>query len=247
MSNLTFKHRVPSSPTGILRRLSVFAVALAVSFSVLATPQTAEAQQDPDYQIWVALLGGAKLDNVFEGARLWFDAHTRRGSGGTVFIVRPGLGYQITPWMSAWVGYGWIPVTVDLADQKFDEHRIWQQLIFTGGIMDKQLNFMARTRVEQRFAEGSDDLGHRVRQFVRADWRFKDSPFWLVFWDELFWQLNDTDVYASGFDQNRIFVGPAMKAWDGFRVEVGYLNVVLERGDEMRMQHAAAINFFVTL
>jgi hypothetical protein len=220
---------------------------LALVTAVLVAPRDARAQQNPDYQSWTALLGTANLDSALPGVRLWFDGHTRRGDAGNVFIFRPGVGYAITPWMSVWAGYAWIPVTSDATGDRFDEQRIWQQLILSNRWLDGRVSAQSRTRVEQRFQEGTSDLGHRVRQFVRADYRFENMPLGLVVWDELFWQLNDAGVFAAGFDQNRIFVGPALHAWDGFRVEFGYLNIVLERADQTLVHHALAINFFVAL
>lgn len=229
-----------------MRKISVFAVMLlAVLFS--STPRAAHAQDVQDFQTWSALLGGAKLDNLTPGARLWFDGHVRRGDAGTVLLLRPGLGYQFASWGSAWVGYAWVPVFVDVVSSRIDEQRVWQQLVLSGSWLNGQLKAQSRTRLEQRFSELSDTVGHRVRQFVRADYRFEKTVFAAVVWDELFWGLNDAGFAASGFDQNRVFVGPAIHAMDGLRLEAGYLNVVLHRQNRWQMQHVLALNFFVSL
>lgn len=213
----------------------------------LSAPRSASAQDTSDYQTWSAVLGGANLDHIAPGARFWFDGHTRRGDLGNTVIVRPGLGYQLTPWASAWVGYAWIPVFADESGARVDEQRAWQQVILTHAWMGGQLKAQSRTRLEQRFHETTSEVGHRARQFVRADYRFDGSRWGAVVWDELFWGLNATGFAPEGFDQNRIFVGPALHTFDAMRVEFGYLNATLRRQDLWQVQHALALNFFVSL
>ena len=66
-----------------------------------------------------------------------------------------------------------------------------------------------RTRFEQRFVESGNDTGLRLRQFLRAQRELPGCPpLMLVCWDEIFFDLNDTDWgQSSGFGQNRIFAG----------------------------------------
>ena len=208
----------------------------------------AEAQDRNEFQLWSALLGSAGTRPETPGLSLWLDVHGRRGETGTVVIVRPGVGVSITPWLSAWVGYAWVPVFNDAAGERTDEHRIWQQLILAPKLPELGLSFQSRTRFEQRFGENGDDVGFRLRQFVRANWQPDDSfPVGIAFWDEIFIGLNETDWGApQGFDQNRIFIGPFIKANKWVRLEAGYLYVFVNREAGDVTAHTLAINLFVS-
>ena len=84
----------------------------------------------------------------------------------------------------------------------------------------------SRTRLEQRRREDFQDLGHRVRQMVRATTPSTWHPqlSWVVF-DELFINLNQTEWgVRRGIDQNRLFLGMNWKFSDFSNVDVGYLN-----------------------
>ncbi len=114
--------------------------------------------------------------------------------------------------------------------------------------MDGRLKTQSRTRFELRFSEVDDAVGFRLRQFVRANYRpHKDARWALAVWDEIFVGLNDVAFATQGYDQNRIFVGPALHAFDGLRVEFGYLFVHLRRPPANNFQHVLALNFFFSL
>lgn len=214
---------------------------LAVLFATLLAPITARAGEP---QIWNALLASGRFAPE-GGVGGWLDLHARRRGGSTVVIVRPGLGYTFGPALSVYAGYAWIPTIVDGGDDTH-EHRIWEQAIW-GRALSPCVKVQGRLRLEQRFGEG-DDVGHRVRGFVRGQWRpSRALPLDLVGWDEAFVQLNDTDWGPrAGFDQNRLFIGVgADAALRGVRVEVGYLGVYLHAAD--RVDHAVAVNVFVGL
>lgn len=227
-----------------MMRHKLAALAAAIT---LTAPMIASAQDAQDFQTWSALLGSAKVDGLWPGARLWFDGHARRGGPNTIVIVRPALGQQLTDWASVWLGYAWVPNFTDDPFERIDEQRIWQQVILTGSLLDGRLHGQLRTRLEQRFHETTPEIGHRIRQFARVDYRFDDSPWGVVVWDELFWGLNDPGFAPQGFDQNRVFVGPMFRAVDGLRLEFGYLNAQLTRSGQFLLQHALALNFFVAL
>lgn len=229
----------------MMRRLTMIATAAALC---LAAASPASAQTTHDLQTWSALFATAQLQEQPLGLTLWFDGHVRRGDAGTVGIVRPGLGYRFKPWISVWAGYAWVPTSLDEGDALLHEHRAWEQVILSTSLLDKTLNLQSRTRLEQRWREGSEDTGLRARQFLRADYRPHAEARWgAVLWDELFWGLNAPDFAPQGFDQNRLFIGPALYAMPNMRIEFGYLSAILWRDPTLQIQHALAINFFTTL
>ena len=69
--------------------------------------------------------------------------------------------------------------------------------------------------------------------------RFHDLGF------EVFLGFNKTEWTKQGFDQNRLFVGPALGT-DFGRVEFGYMNVYLDRDADSDL-HLASANLFVNL
>ena len=88
----------------------------------------------------------------------------------------------------------------------------------------------------------------RVGLFLRGMLRFvEDVPLDVVVWDEILVAFNDTAWgQRGGYDQNRVFVGPAVTLGE-VRLEAGYLNVFQKRPDDMLMQHNLSLWAFFTL
>ena len=227
------------------RRQSALYIATPAAFVclfALAPPVAAQTSPAHEFANWNAVLTSASLTPT-PGPTLWFDLHARRGEAGTVFLVRPGAGFQFTPWLSAWAGYAWIPTLDDASDARTDEHRLWQQLILTPALAPG-LGLQSRTRLEQRLGEGRA-MGHRIRQFVRVDYRPESLPVGLVAWDELFLGVAGDDWGPKGYDQNRLFLGVALPVSPAVRLEGGYLLVHLDRAQD-RFVHALAVNLFLS-
>ena len=210
------------------------------------------AQAVDDAGQWTAVLAQGDFDQLgwqTERLKWWFDGHYRLFDDANGFgqsIVRPGIGWTLNERSTVWAGYGWIR-TSPLAGAEFDEHRIWQQWTWSKTFGPWRLAH--RPRFEQRLLETGDDVGLRFRQFVRATHNLPSMPrMTLVCWDEIFYNLNNTDWGASsGFDQNRIFAGVGYKSSPDcrWRVEVGYLHQVNEvPAARDRSNHILAVNFF---
>jgi len=218
----------------------------------LLLPRLAVGQAVSDVGQWNALFAQGDLDafgNRSDRLKWWFDGHLRfldDADGFNQSIVRPGIGWQLNEQSIVWAGYGWIN-TSTLSGLEIDEHRIWQQWTWSKGFDVWKLAH--RSRFEQRFVETGDDVGLRYRAFFRATRNLPSLPkLTLVWWDEIFYHLNDTDWGAeSGFNQNRAFAGVGYKPSPScrWRVEVGYLNQVIElptRRD--RNNHILSVNIF---
>jgi hypothetical protein len=208
-------------------------------------PSIGKAKPNHDPQVWTAALGTVRYQNPAHGPAFWLDTHMRRSDGGTMHIVRPGVGWRFNKWLSLWAGYAWVPFRSD-ADGLRHEHRPWQQAILKTKLTSG-LSLQSRTRFEQRFLSTGDDMGYRVREFVRAS-RDLTAKIGIVAWDELFVALNDTDWGASkGLDQNRLFAGFLLHTPGRTRLEMGYLMVYLNRSPTDTVAHVLATNFFWTL
>jgi len=196
---------------------------------LMAAAQGAIAKDDPNLDRW----------------RWWLDTHARffeNADGYGQSIVRPGIGYAIGEKSTLWVGYAWIR-TSPANRSDFDENRIWQQWTHSATLATATLSL--RSRLEQRFVEGGNDVGWRFRQFVKLSQPIGfDSRLRIVGYDEMFFGLNDTDWgVRAGLDQNRLFAGFGWLLEQGRTVEVGYLNQLVRRpnGDDL-MNHILSLN-----
>ncbi len=189
-----------------------------LAFAIATGPARAQ-----DTQFWTALFanGPAEEDGRF---LLWFDGHARYSEDVSrlgVSIIRPGVGYKVNERVSLWAGYAYVVSRADGRDNITD-NRIWQQATYKIASGDWGA-LTGRTRLEQRFLSTGDETAHRLRQFVR--YSKPVSPRWTVTgWNETFIALNGTDAgIASGYDQNRTFVGLRWKTAGRLALEGGYL------------------------
>ena len=214
-----------------------------------------QAQNQDDFGSWFSInTQGSLSTGSNSGSRLrwWFDGHLRylTDSGGFhQSIIRPGIGYKLNDQTSLWIGYGWINELPTNQQPIFDENRVWQQLIRTKSL--GRLDYMSRTRFEQRFRNNSDNTGLRLRQFYKLSLPLDCENRWSwVVWDEMFFDLNETDWGQIGsFSQNRVFtgIGYNLNGLNKPRLEVGYLNQLLRRpGDDDPTNHVLSVNWFWT-
>jgi len=221
---------------------------LALAALSSAAPAPAEAQTTSQFELWLALPTTVDVGDDLPRVQLWFDAHVRRGPAQTTAIFRPGIGLRIYQWMLVYLGYAYIPSFVDTPQEVRNEHRIWEQLILDFS-PTSQLAIQSRTRFEQRFSDQGDDVALRLRQFVRFLWKPPDiDPVAFVLWDEIFIGLTDSDWGPTvGFDQNRLFVGPAVLIGGVGRIELGYLYNYLRRNPIDVHNHVLYTQFVIAI
>ncbi|WP_373531373.1 DUF2490 domain-containing protein [Vampirovibrio sp.] len=162
-----------------------------------------------------------------------------RGTSGdfSQLILRTALGYRLTEKISVWQGYGWTPI---FEPQNLNEHRIYQQLSVNGKW--KRLLVNNRSRLEQRWIENTGgETSIRLRHMARGMYPLDQREQWfLVAYDEFFITLKGVpNGPATGFDQNRLFVGLHRKLKGGVNAEAGYLNQYINTQDPVpnRMNH----------
>ena len=204
-----------------------------------------------DLQTWgniTAVTALEKYSPDLKNVKLWLEAQGRFADDSSEFsqgILRTALGYYFEDNLSFWLGYGWIPNDPVVAGETFDEHRIWQQLLWTEKLTDG--NFMSRTRLEQRFDERGDDVGWRFRQFFKyyQPTRFSKKLSW-VLWNEVFVDINQPDwKIDNGFDQNRAFAGLGYQFVKNVRTEFGYINQFVRKPSTSDvMNHIVSFNLF---
>lgn len=195
-----------------------------LSVLLATTTLVAGPAQADEFQLWNFVAVTGTVDPEAPSVAYWVDLHARRGSGGTVLIARPAIGYALSRTFTVHAGYAWVPNFQ--VDNTINEHRFWQQLI-AAHKTDGRVSLQSRTRFEFRFRPKAERVGLRAREFVRVSWQpSEDLPIGPVVWDELFIGLNETDWGAEpGFDQNRLFAGAFYQASPRMRIEAGYLRV----------------------
>ena len=215
---------------------------LPLAMCLWAAP--AHAEFDPEFQLWTALFLDTNRNDP--GLALWLDLHARRAEGGAVGIIRPGVGYRFDRSWVVHAGYAWTPVAPDGGEVEH-RHQMWQQVLWTPA-MPKPWAMAWRVRLEERFSTAGSDVALRGRFFGRGAYAIADTPLFFVVWDELLLNLSDADWGPQvGLGENRLFVGAGLSSPDGFRVELGYLNIILRRPATLdAAQHNIALNIFAS-
>lgn len=188
-----------------------------------AAQAMADTEEDGRYWFSIYTQGKLPAENFY-----WsMDTHPRWRDEGQHFdqlILRPSVFYKLSPKASVWLGYDTV-ITDPPGQSSQRENRLWEQFQYQFDALS-EVTFTSRTRMEQRRREDFQDVGHRLRQMVRATTpsQLHAQLSWVAF-DELFINLNQTEWGARrGIDQNRLFIGANWKLSDFSNVETGYLH-----------------------
>jgi hypothetical protein len=160
---------------------------------------------------------------------------------------RGGLGYALNPKWSVWAGYSYTYTDQPYTKTPVREHRGFQQVLWIDRAGDFTLS--TRQRLEERFPDVGHDVGLRSRHLFRVTHPlgfFK--PLSWALWDEVFFNLNETDYGAkTGLEQNRAFAGFGWKWSEVARSEFGYLHHFVQRpGGDDRLNHVLSISLALT-
>jgi hypothetical protein len=178
------------------------------------------------------------------GLLVFFDGWARIGAEPGRFrqyILRPAIGAKLNKTTSVFTGYAYVR-TGD-ADELVTEQRFWQQIGWQA-VHRPGLKITGRSRIEQRFIGGSDEVALRFRQQVRADVPIDiERKVTAVVWTEPFINLNGPGRMRTGIDRWRSFAGINVPVTKTLSLEPGYLNqYVRRRGDDI-VNHVAAMSF----
>lgn len=178
----------------------------------------------PDEQTWVNLNAFINVKKDFqlylEAQPRFIDYHARHGTS----LYRAAFGKELTRSFSIWLGYGFIERT---NPSYLHEDRPFLQTIHGLSLRDN-LKLINRTRFEARYFRGTSGEAFRLRHLLRGQYRFQNSDWGLVIYDELFWNSSSHrgSGIREGFDQNRAFAGVSYSfGKDGVHLgELGYLH-----------------------
>ncbi len=209
------------------------------ALAILAAAPLHAAEEDT--QLWGVVIVSADVSKdvviTMEGAARLTDDASRLGQT----ILRPSIGYKLGKNTIATVGYVYA-ATDPVGPASSDEHRLWQQLTFRVAGNGSGLTVTGRTRFEQRWFEGRDDMGWRLRQQLRATAPLAGKTRAVV-WSEAFLSLDDTSWgQRSGLDRWRNSVGLSVPVTKTVTIEPGYINQwVVTRGLD-RVHHIANVS-----
>jgi hypothetical protein len=212
-------------------------IAAAILSFALTAPAIA-AQEDP--QAW-----GAATASISASDKLvvWLEAQGRFSDDASrlgQLLLRPAVGLKLDKTTTAFLGYAYV-FTDPVGPASSDEHRIWQQLNFRLAGDGQGVTLTGRSRFEQRFRQGSTDMGLRFRQLLRVTAPLQGKAR-IVGWHESFIALDDTRWgQRSGFDRMRNFAGVALPVNANISVEPGYMNEYVKLSAQDRMNHIASL------
>ncbi len=211
------------------------------------SPSPARARTSIDGQYWVPFYLTIPFSEQWLG---YFEVNPRVGDSLSEFdqlLIRPALGYQVTPRLSLWQGYAWV---TNYRPEFRGEHRIFQQLIYSRKY--SFLHMMNRWRLEERIIQRGQGTGIRARSMLRANFPFDRFPLWaFAVYDEIFVNLTAVgNGPLAGFDQNRLFLGFNRTLTPNYNVDIGYQNQAINtRADGLvnRINHILLIQIFANL
>jgi len=228
-----------------------------------------------------ASLGSARADEIANNTNLWLNYvgdHPLFGSKVGIhlevqnrlsewgedwqqLLLRPGLNYAFSPALSVSVGYAYVR-TYPYGDlpvlHEFDEHRIWEQVIYKHELAG--LEWQHRLRLEQRWIEEVASFDgewrttnwrgeQRIRYMLRTNIPLtRDKKTYLALWNEVFVNFGG-NIDRNHFDQNRAFIGIGRQLGESTKLEVGFLEQTLQRrgGEKWEHNHTPCIWLTSTL
>jgi uncharacterized protein DUF2490 len=217
-----------------MRRLPL----LTAPLLLVAAPAAAGPRDD--FQVWTILNASGTIEGRWLAQG---DANIRFGGEGTRLYqrtIRGALGYKLGKKASIYAGYANVLNYVDGGPNR-SEHRLFQQLSLDLGRAGGG-SLTGRTRLEERFMEGGDDIGLRLRQQLRYA-RPLDGDLSIFVSAEGFVALNDTDWGArAGFERLRSAAGLRHPVAARVSGELGYLNqYTRRRNGRDTMDHAMTV------
>ncbi|SMC44824.1 DUF2490 domain-containing protein [Moheibacter sediminis] len=200
--------------------------------------------QDSDFGNWWIYFGNKQIDEKWN----WHHEVQYRNYNfvGDLeqLLLRTGIGYNLTPNNNnILLGYAFIHSEnyTGIEDEKINvnEHRIYQQFITKQSFW--RFNLQHRYRFEQRFIE--EDFKMRLRYFLALNFPLNqkemlDKTAYLSAYNEIF-----INTKSDFFDRNRVFAGLGYKFNSNLRLEVGYMNQILNNFSRDQLNIMA----FVTL
>jgi hypothetical protein len=238
-SKMTF-----NTPTKRARRAALLVVSALAALSWAGSAQARE-----DEQLWTNANVNVKLSDKW---RLQQELTTRFSDNRDgLYEVESVtlLGYRIAKDVTLAAGYVHNP-QYSGGDFTVMEHRAREQVTFDNVARMGSGKLSARFRMEQRWREGVDGTGWRMRPYVKFSLPLaRGSKTSLVLSSEMFVNLNRTPFQRQdGLDRMRNLIAINTPLTKTLSAEIGYLNQHgFVRGGEDTTDHAASISLSLSL
>jgi hypothetical protein len=185
----------------------------------------APAAAADDSQLWTGGSVTVKLSDKWRFSEELTARFSNQRNGLYEIESNSLLGYSIGHGVTLWAGYTHDPQYA-AGDFTIMEHRAREQLTFDNFATVAGGRFSGRIRLEQRWREGMDGTGWRVRPWLKYSLPLhKGGKTALVLSTEPFVNLGTTSFQRSrGLDRVRSFIGIATPLAKNLMLEGGYLN-----------------------
>lgn len=180
-------------------------------------------------------------------------------------LLRVGLNYELNPRVTVRLGYAWIEtfpygeIPINAMGRDFTEHRLFQMITVKDRFnkLDLSHRFMLEQRWVGRYSrpelkhEDEFPLLNRIRYMLRAQLplkgnRIADKTPYAAIYNELFVGFGKR-VNENIFDQNRLGMLVGYRFNSTVRVELGYLNQILQVPREVNNRNVFQYNNGVVL
>lgn len=180
-------------------------------------------------------------------------------------LLRVGVNYQLNPKVQLRLGFAWIEtfaygdITINAMGKNFTERRLFEMATLTDkvGIVDLSHRLMLEQRWAGRYTNASlqkeDAVSflNRIRYMFRCQVplngkEIKNSTAYLAMYDEIF-VGSGKNVNENIFDQNRFGVLVGYKFNPKVRIELGYLNQIIQLGREVNNSNVFQYNSGIIL
>lgn len=175
-------------------------------------------------------------------------------------LLRVGVNYQLNPKIQFRLGYAWAEtfpygeIAINSFGKDFTEHRLFQTATIADkvSIIEMSHRFMLEQRWVGRYTNANltkeDDylFLNRMRYMYRIQVPLKgksiaDKTPYVGAYDEIFIGFG-RNANENIFDQNRLGILLGYKLNNLFRIEVGYLNQIVQLGREVNGQNVFQYN-----
>lgn len=212
---------------------------------VMATPAIA-AQ---DAQLWTTASATAKLSNRWRLSEEITGRFSDHRNGLYEIESNTLFGYSVGKGVTLWAGYTHNP-TYSGGHFAIMEHRAREQVTIDDLARLGTGRLSGRIRVEQRWREGLDGTGWRIRPYVKYALPFhRGEKTAFIASVEPFFDLNTTTFQRTGgLDRIRSFVGISTPLTRNVTAEAGYLNQhTFVRNGSDNDDHVASVSLALAL
>jgi hypothetical protein len=201
--------------------MKITAIGLAAAMIAVAIPTPAPAKSDD--QLWTTASATAKLSDDWRLSEEITARFSDKRNGLYEIESNTLLGYRLNKVVTLWGGYTHDP-QYSAGYFKVMEHRAREQVTFDNFTRIGPGKLSARMRLEERWREGAEGTGWRLRPYVKYSLPLAGKTA-LNFSSEPFVNLNTTSFQSKpGLDRVRNLISVSTPLTKKLSGEAGYMN-----------------------